>query len=126
MLAPLTVKVSPPVETSSQQMQDFHWNIAQWLNGFSGSMRYFAGPRLLCQEKCLVVNKHQTRACKCCLLPERCLQRGCFGRSLLLCWWKAKVAHVQLVCKSVWDLLIFTVLKAHRRATNIENVFLHS
>lgn len=52
--------------------------VVQW---FQWVHTLFRWARLLCQEKCLVDNKHQTRACKCRPPPERCLQRSCFGRS---------------------------------------------
>lgn len=85
----------------------FPWEYIILVHWFQWVHTLFRRARLLCQEKCLVVNKHQTRACKCWLPPERCLQRGCFGRSPLVCWWKAGAEDAQQFCKSVWVFIDF-------------------
>lgn len=74
-----------------------------------------------CQEKCLVVNKHQTRACKCWLLPESCqLHR--------LLWQVTSILLVESKNGAFPNRLLYclnesiSTITGHHCVTHLENV----
>lgn len=117
---PYTEKVRHPAEMSSPPFPLAFVSMA----GFSIQRVHILFHRALppCQEKCLVVNKHQTRARKCWLLRERCQLHWLLWQVTIMLLVASKndaLPNCLLYCLN-WS--IFTMITGRHCVTHVENV----
>lgn len=118
-----TEKVRHPAKTSSPPNAGFPLAFIS-MAGFIIQWVHILFHRALppCQEKCLVVNKHQTRACKCWLLPERCQLHRLLWQVTSILLVESKNGAFPNRLLYCLNESIFTMITGHHCVTHLENV----
>lgn len=119
----ITEKVRHPAEMSSPPNAGFSL-VFVLMVGFSIQWVHIWFHRALplCQEKCLVVNKHQTRACKCWRPPAGCQLHRLLWQVTIILLVDRKNAALPICLLYCLNLSVFTTITGSHCVTHVENV----